>query len=140
MSKPSDIGGKRLISLSPGNWARWLTELPQVKVIEMVNSDLQWVSRENDIALKVTSPDTGDFLLLNELQLRYSAKLPRRMRAYSGLVEEKYQLPVYPILVNILPHLTLHLPRRKGILGSSTHLKTSRNSFLQPQREESPQA
>ena len=105
MSKPSDIGGKRLISLSPENWARWLTELPQVKVIEMVNSDLQWVSRENDIALKVTSPETGDFVLLNELQLRYSPKLPRRMRAYSGLVEEKYQLPVYPILVNILPHV-----------------------------------
>ena len=106
MNKPSDIGGKRLISLSPENWARWLTELPQVKVIEMVNSDLQWVSRENDIALKVTSPETGDFLLLNELQLRYSAKLPRRMRAYSGLVEEKYELPVYPVLVNILPHVS----------------------------------
>jgi predicted transposase YdaD len=24
MSKPSDIGGKRLISLSPENWVRWL--------------------------------------------------------------------------------------------------------------------
>jgi predicted transposase YdaD len=105
MSKPADIGGKRLVSLSPNNWAQWLTQLPQITVKEMINSDLQWVSRENDILLKVTSPETGDFLLLNELQLRYTAKLPRRMRAYSGLVEEKYELPVYPILVNILPHV-----------------------------------
>jgi predicted transposase YdaD len=105
MSKPADIGGKRLVSLSPNNWAQWLTQLPQVRVAEMLDSDLQWVSRENDILLKVTSPETGDFLLLNELQLRYTSKLPRRMRAYSGLVEEKYELPVYPVLVNILPHV-----------------------------------
>ena len=105
MSKPADIGGKRLISLSPDNWAQWLTQVPQVTVKEMLDSDLQWVSRENDVLLKVTSPETGDFLLLNELQLRYNAKLPRRMRAYTGLVEEKYELPVYPILINILPHV-----------------------------------
>ncbi|PSO49966.1 MAG: hypothetical protein BRC33_04815 [Cyanobacteria bacterium SW_9_44_58] len=105
MSKPADIGGKRLISLSPNNWAQWLTQLPQVRVTQMLDSDLQWVSRENDILLKVASPETGDFLLLNELQLRYTSKLPRRMRAYSGLVEEKYELPVYPVLVNILPHV-----------------------------------
>ena len=106
MSKPADIGGKRLVSLSPNSWAQWLTQSPEVTFKEMLDSDLQWVSRENDILLKVTSPNTGDFLLLNELQLRYNAKVPRRMRAYSGLVEEKYELPVYPVLVNILPHVS----------------------------------
>ncbi len=28
--------------------------------------------------------------------------MPHRMRAYAVLVEEKYQLPTYPILINIL--------------------------------------
>jgi len=63
------------------------------------------VSRENDILLKVTHPELGEFLLLNELQLRYNRKVPRRMRAYIALVEEKYELPVYPVLLNILPHV-----------------------------------
>ena len=105
MKKASDIGGKRLISLAPENWARWLTQFPEIEVREMLDSELQWVSRENDILLKVASPEMGEFLLLNELQLRYSPKLPRRMRAYSALVEEKYELPVYPVLLNILPHV-----------------------------------
>jgi predicted transposase YdaD len=29
--------------------------------------------------------------------------MPRRMKAYIGLAEEKYELPVFPVLVNILP-------------------------------------
>jgi len=114
MSKPADIGGKRLISLAPDNWAQWLTQLPQARVQEIVNSNLQWVSRENDILLNVTSPETGDFLLLNELQLRYNSKLPRRMRAYTALVEEKYELPVYPILNQYSP--SCHQPADPHLL------------------------
>jgi predicted transposase YdaD len=50
------------------------------------------------------SPETQEeFLVLNELQLRYNNKMPRRMRAYAALAEEKYQLPTYPVLINILP-------------------------------------
>ncbi|NBD15470.1 MAG: DUF4351 domain-containing protein [Cyanobacteria bacterium] len=105
MNQPADIGGKRLVSLAPDNWAQWLTNLAELKVEEFLDSDLQWVSRENDILLKVTHPELGEFLLLNELQLRYNRKVPRRMRAYIALVEEKYELPVYPVLLNILPHL-----------------------------------
>jgi predicted transposase YdaD len=105
MTKSADIGGKRLVSLAPDNWAQWLTQISEITVKEMLDSDLQWISRENDILLKVSSPETGEFLLLNELQMRYNAKLPRRMRAYTALVEEKYQLPIYPVLVNILPHV-----------------------------------
>jgi len=105
MSKPADIGGKRLVSLAPENWAQWVTQLSQLQLQQMLDSELQWVSRENDILLKVTSPETGDFLLLNELQLRYNSQIPRRMRAYPALAEEKYELPVYPVLINILPHV-----------------------------------
>ncbi len=103
--KPADIGGKRLISLAPENWVKWLLQLPEIKVQEIVSSDFQWVSRENDILLKVSTPEIGKFLVLNELQLRYNNRLPRRVRAYTALAEEKYELPVYPVLINIIPHV-----------------------------------
>ncbi|UCJ12669.1 MAG: DUF4351 domain-containing protein [Phormidium sp. PBR-2020] len=44
-------------------------------------------------------------MLLVELQLRYHRKMPLRVRAYTALAGEKYELPVYPVLINILPHV-----------------------------------
>ena len=102
MAKKSDIGGKRLIGLNPEAWGRWVTGDKTIKVQEILNSELQWIERESDVLLKVHSPECGDFILLNELQLRHDAKMPRRMRAYTALVEEKYGLLVYPVVVNIL--------------------------------------
>jgi len=103
MAKAADIGGKRLIGLSPDAWAQWATQIPNITVQEIVSADFQWVSRESDVLLRARSPQLGEFLVLNELQLRYTQRLPRRIRAYAGLAEEKYDLPVYPILINILP-------------------------------------
>ncbi len=103
MAKVSDIGGKRLLSLAPDAWARWVTQQADVIALEILGSEFQWVSRENDVLMKVQSPIHGEFLILNELQLRYTDKMPLRMRAYVALAEEKYGLPVYPVLVNILP-------------------------------------
>jgi len=104
MVKKADIGGKRLISLDPNNWVKWVTERDELQAQEIMGSDFQWIGRENDILIRTYSPqDQQTFLVLNELQLRYSEKMPRRMRAYAALAEEKYQLPTYPVLVNILP-------------------------------------
>lgn len=103
MVKKSDIGGKRLLGLAPDTWARWVTQQPDVVTREILGSDFQWVSRENDVLMKVYSPTWGEFLILTELQLRYMTKMPLRMRAYIALAEEKYGLPVFPVLVNILP-------------------------------------
>jgi predicted transposase YdaD len=103
MVKTSDIGGKRLISLAPDAWAQWVTQCADVVAQEILGSEFEWVSRANDVLLKAYSPQVGEFLILNELQLRYKANLPLRMRAYAGLAQEKYNLPVYPVLVNILP-------------------------------------
>jgi predicted transposase YdaD len=103
MVKPADIGGKRLISLAPDAWVQWITQSPDVSAREILNSEFQWVSRQNDVLMKAFSPQHGEFLILNELQLRYTTKMPRRMRAYVGLAEEKFELPTYPVLVNILP-------------------------------------
>ena len=52
----------------------------------------------------------GEFLALNELQLRYKTEMPRRMRAYISLAEEKYNLPVYPVLINILKVSETEIP------------------------------
>lgn len=103
MVKKADIGGKRLIGLAPTAWVQWVTQQPDVIAQEILGSEFQWLSRDNDVLVKVASPSQGPFLVLNELQLRYSPKLPLRMRAYTALAEEKYGLPTYPVLVNILP-------------------------------------
>jgi predicted transposase YdaD len=101
--KVSDIGGKRLLGLSPDAWAKWVTQQDDVVALEILGSDFQWISRENDVLMKVRSPIHGEFLILTELQLRYNDKMPLRMRFYAALAQEKYGLPVYPVLVNILP-------------------------------------
>jgi predicted transposase YdaD len=101
--KKADIGGKRLVSLSPDAWVRWVTGQPDLIAQEIVGSDFQWISRENDVLIKVVSPTHGEFLVLTELQLRYLEIMPERMRAYVALAEEKYKLPVYAVLINILP-------------------------------------
>jgi predicted transposase YdaD len=101
--KKSDIGGKRLLGLAPDTWAQWVTQHPDVTAQEILGSEFQWISRENDVLMKVYSPTLGEFLILTELQLRYATKMPLRMRAYIALAEERYGLPVFPVLVNILP-------------------------------------
>lgn len=44
------------------------------------------------------------------LQLRYKTEMPKRMRAYAALAEEKYNLPTYPVLVNILKESDVEIP------------------------------
>ena len=102
MPKPADVSTKRLISLAPDNWVKWVTQIRDVVAGEILNSEFQWISRESDVLIRAESPIYGKFLVLNELQLRYKPEMPRRMRAYAGLAEEKYNLPTYPVLINIL--------------------------------------
>lgn len=103
MAKTADIGGKRLISLVPNEWVQWVTQDSQVTFKELLDSEFQWVSRQSDIIIKVSDAEGKEFLVLTELQLRYSDQLPQRMRNYVALAEEKFKLPTYPVLVNILP-------------------------------------
>ncbi|MBW4552751.1 MAG: DUF4351 domain-containing protein [Aphanocapsa sp. GSE-SYN-MK-11-07L] len=103
MAKSADIGSKRLISLAPEAWVKWVAQADDVVPLEILNAEFQWVSPESDVLIKAFSPSAGEFLILNEIQLRYSAKMPLRMRAYAALAEERYGLPTLPILINILP-------------------------------------
>jgi len=112
MTKTADISSKRLISLAPVNWVQWVTQFPNLQVRDIIDSDFQWISREGDVLVRVYSPQLGEFLVLNELQLRYRSEMPRRMRAYAALAEEKYQLPTYPVLINILQVSDQEIPTR----------------------------
>lgn len=103
VAKAADIGSKRLINLAPDTWVKWVTQRPEVVAKEILGSEFQWISRETDVLVKAYSPTHGDFLVLNELQLRYTTHMPLRMRAYTALAQERYRLPTYPVLINILP-------------------------------------
>lgn len=103
MAKKADISGKKLISLAPNDWVRWATGVTDAVAESLISEEFQWVSRESDILIRVVSPTVGAFIALFELQLYYKRTMPRRIRAYAGLAEEQYQLPVYPVLINILP-------------------------------------
>jgi len=102
--KKADLGSKRLISLAPAAWVRWIMQRSDLDVAAILSSEFQWIGRDSDVLIKVSSPGQKDFLLLNELQLRYKKEMPLRIRAYVALAEEKYNLPVYPVLINILPN------------------------------------
>ena len=102
MSKPVDTSTKRIISLAPTEWVRWLTGDDTLEALEVLSGEFQWVSRATDALIKVTSPAQGNFLIVTEIQLHPSRKMPRRMRAYAALAEERYGLSVLPIVVNIL--------------------------------------
>jgi predicted transposase YdaD len=67
VAKKADIGGKRLLGLAPDTWAQWVTQQPDVVMREILGSEFQWVSRENDVLMKVYSPTWGEFLILTEL-------------------------------------------------------------------------
>ncbi len=85
MVQKADIGGKRLIGLAPTAWVQWVTQQTDVVAQEILGSEFQWLSRENDVLVRADSPTHGEFLILNELQLRYHTRLPKRMHAYSAL-------------------------------------------------------
>ncbi|BDA74883.1 hypothetical protein RIVM261_084920 [Rivularia sp. IAM M-261] len=112
MAQSADISSKRIIGIEPLQWAQWITGSSNITVQEIVNSEFQFVSRDSDILIKASSPNHGDFLILNELQLRYKTKMPKRVRAYTGLAEEKYDLPVYPVLINFIKDSDTPIPTR----------------------------
>ncbi|MEH2213823.1 Rpn family recombination-promoting nuclease/putative transposase [Nostoc sp.] len=103
MAKVADIGSKGLINLAPDAWVKWVTQRPEVVAKEILGSEFHWISRETDVLVKAYSATHGDFLVLNELQLRYTTQMPLRMRTYAALAQERYRLPTYPVLINILP-------------------------------------
>jgi hypothetical protein len=66
-TKSSDIGAKRLVSLAPTAWVRWLTGVDTAVSLDILSGEFQWVSRANDVLIRAHSPPHGDFLVANEI-------------------------------------------------------------------------
>ena len=105
MAKNSDITSKRLIAIAPEGWVRWATNIQDASNCEILSGEFQFFSRETDMLIHIHESSVGEFLTLFEIQTRYSAEMPKRIRSYSAFAEAKYNLPVYPILINILPYM-----------------------------------
>ncbi len=84
LAAQADIGSKRLISLDPQAWVRWVMATPDVVYQELLNSDFQWLGRQGDVLIRAWTPEQGELLIANEIQLRYSVEMPRRMRLYTA--------------------------------------------------------
>ncbi len=104
MPKQADIGSKKLASINLTGWVNWLLQREDVEAQELLSGEFQWISRETDLLIRSYTPEHGEFLTLNELQLRPTLRTPRRVNAYASLAEERYGIPVYPVVLNILPH------------------------------------
>jgi predicted transposase YdaD len=89
MPKAADIGSKRLIGTNPTAWVKWLIAGEDIQHVELIASEYQWERH-------------GTFLIANEIQMRPDRRMARRMRAYAALAEEHYNLPVLPVVVNVL--------------------------------------
>jgi len=98
----ADTSSKWIIGESPEAWARWVLDEPDVIVKEQLSTEFQLVRRLTDTLLRVKDR-YGEFLLLTELQLHTDKNMPHRMRVYIALAEEKYRLPVYPVVFYLLP-------------------------------------
>jgi predicted transposase YdaD len=56
MPKSADISTKRLISLAPESWAKWVTQIPDIVAGEIISSEFQWISRQSDVVIRAESP------------------------------------------------------------------------------------
>ena len=97
-----DVSSKWLLGGEPEEWVRWLIADPTAQVEALLSGELQFILRHNDILLLVVGR-IGRFLLLAEAQLHVDPRMGKRMRSYVGLAEEKYDLPVYPVVFFLLP-------------------------------------
>ncbi|MCT7972494.1 DUF4351 domain-containing protein [Laspinema olomoucense] len=99
----ADISSKKLIGLYPDEWVKWVTRSSGTVAQVILDSEFQWLSRDSDILIKAYSEEEGEFISLTEVQFRPDIRMPVRIRAYAALAEEKYDLRVHPVVVNIFP-------------------------------------
>ena len=62
MAKKADVSTKKLISLPPENRVKWITQIPDIKAEEIINSEFQWISRESDVLVRVKNKQNKEFL------------------------------------------------------------------------------
>ena len=100
----SDITGKRLIAINPDEWVRWASGVADVGGCELLSGEFQFIRRFTDTLVLVRHSSVGEFLALFEIQTYYTPTMPNRMRSYAALASEVYKMPVFPVLINIMPY------------------------------------
>ncbi len=96
------MGSKYVLAGDPTEWVRWILQDDSVEVEEVLSGEFRFLLRHSDTVLRVRGRQ-GPFVLVVEVQLRLDKRMPRRMRAYATLAEERYDLPVYPAVLYLLP-------------------------------------
>jgi hypothetical protein len=61
--KKSDLGSKRLISLAPAAWVRWIMQRYDLDVAAIVSSEFQWNSFARSFERKQLTNVFGKFLI-----------------------------------------------------------------------------
>jgi predicted transposase YdaD len=97
-----DISSKYILAGEPVEWVRWLLRDATAQVEECLSGEFQFILRHSDELFRVRRQQ-GPFVLLVEVQLHVDPRMPRRMRAYTALAEEKYDLLAYPVVFCLLP-------------------------------------
>lgn len=105
----ADVSSKRILAGDPTLWIRWLLQDPTADVKAHLSGEFQFIQRYSDEIFQVQG-QMGHFILAVEVQLHTDKRMPRRMRAYAALAEEKYELPVYPVVFYLLPPRTGVVP------------------------------
>jgi len=102
MAQRADIGSKRTIDQTAEAWLRWLLGDRVHHVEASLSTEFQFIGRRSDSLLRIQGPK-GPFLGLTEIQMRFDRHMGIRLRSYVALAEEKYHLPVYPVVIYLLP-------------------------------------
>jgi predicted transposase YdaD len=119
----ADISSKYLLAGEPVDWVRWLLQDATAEVEEHLSAEFQFIQRHGDELFRVRG-QAGPFVLAVEVQLHVDPRMPRRMRAYAALAEEKYDLPVYPVVFYLLPPgaaVTLPGSYHSDFMGLTAH-------------------
>ena len=140
----ADISSKYILAGEPVEWVRWLLQDATAQVEEHLSGEFQFILRRSDELFRVRGKQ-GPFVLVLEVQLHTDSRMPRRMRAYAalalwnrefdgvgsvssnystGLAEEKYDLPVYPVVFYLLPPaagVTLPSSYHSQFMGLTAH-------------------
>jgi predicted transposase YdaD len=98
----ADISSKHILAGDPTDWVRWLLDDPLAQVEESLSAEFRFILRHSDELFRVRGQE-GTFVLLVEVQLKVDARMPRRMRAYAALAEERYGVPAHPVVFYLLP-------------------------------------
>jgi len=80
--------------------------------VKSLDKELPTSKRESDCLIKVndTTKHT-EFILHLEFQSSYDVNMPHRMLSYFARIYEKYELPIYPVVIYLNPdNLGLNIP------------------------------